>query len=314
MTPPSQTPVFYLLKHSLSASEAANILGQIVLHIDDPTFEFVPTSPVACLGPDVFKTFLQEPHHDEDALYTAASSKDQSLLASVRSLFSMSSSREEDGSVELGSERITIRRLKRDMEYFKELKKNPDVRRKLLEMCPVGKKIYLVVGTMGFQSASLKRTGMQRHESKAAGSLPTGAAIAALSGGTIAFGEAGTVEVSGGHARSAEWTIESKVAACDAEDGDKSDVVFAVSYRVITRNWKRLGSDIKMKIKAEQRSGLHFGARDSEEDSDEESDDEEAEIQAAEGFEWLDADQVDVVAGSDQSVAFESPAGIVKFN
>ena len=61
------------------------------------------------------------------------------------------------------------------------------MRREILEMCSVGKKIYLIVRTMSVQIATFKSTGFQRSKNKAAVSLPVSVvtSAAAASGGVI---------------------------------------------------------------------------------------------------------------------------------
>jgi hypothetical protein len=117
--------------------------------------------------------------HDDGAYFKAKASRDDKLWAKMKGLLSLSSNSAEGGITEITSTRITTRRLKLESDYFNALKGVPEARRKMLDMCPVGGKTYLIVGTMSIQTATFKSTGTQRHCSSISSALPISAAAGA---------------------------------------------------------------------------------------------------------------------------------------
>jgi hypothetical protein len=290
----SYEPTFFLLKRRLPASESAKILGRVVRRYEDPTLSYTPESPSQCLTEQTFKTFLLGTQFDTDAhLKTQASRKD-GLLVALSGLLSVSNSAAHGGSTVVESPCITTRRLKREEDYFNTLKAVPQVRRKLLEMCPVGDKMYLVVGTMSVQRARFNRTDSQSKSIGVSGSLPLGiaASAAALAAGGVVLPLDSLPDPAAEtkHSNSTHTsTAFSSVAVGDDGDLEDAEEVFAVACKEITRSWRGLGQDLKLKPRhPEYRGGQHFGQGDDETSDDEDDMDEEIEAMAAEGLELLE--------------------------
>ena len=277
-------PTFFLLKRRTPASDSAHLLGRVICQYQDPTLDYTPESPSESLTSATFAKFLMGVQHDDTAQFKARASQDKNLWAKMKGLLSLSSNSAEGGTTEVISPRITTRRLRLEAEYFKALKANPEVRRKILEMCPVGgKAVYLVVGTMSIQTAAFKMAGRQRNSANASGVLPVGAAAsAAAASAGIPFPPQGipNPEIGLDRSDSSDWTMDfSATAVGEGEEADEGlEEVFAVSCKAITRDWHGFGSNFNVKKKRpEYRGGLHFGRSD-DSNSDEESDD-DAEVE-----------------------------------
>lgn len=293
MVSKTQEPTFFLLKRRLPASETEDMLGRIVRLFEDPLFAYTPESPAKSLTPEIFNQFVASPQHDDSAQLRTKASQDEKLWAKLKGLFSLSSEFAEGGSTLVTSPRITTRRLKQEITYFNALKSVPDVRREILEMCSVGGKVYLIVGTVSVQTATFKSTGFQRSKNKAAVSLPVSAvaSAAAASGGVILPISGVDPELGTGHSTSSSWSTQFTTTAtgADGEENLCSEEVFAVACREITREWHGLGSDVKMRLKRPQYTGgQHFGEGD-ESDQEKEEEDEDAELAAAETLRLADS-------------------------
>jgi hypothetical protein len=174
-------------------------------------------------------------------------------LGKAQGPFSLSSEFVEGGSTIVTSLRITTRRLKLEVDYFKSLKSVSEVRRKTLEMCSVGEKVYLIVGTMSIQTAMFKQTVIKRSNTAVAGSLPVGAVAiaAAASGGITLPVGAANAELGAERSSSADWTMKF-TATTTGSEGEKdggAEEVFAIACKEITRDWHGLGTDVKMRVK-----------------------------------------------------------------
>ncbi|KAH7124996.1 hypothetical protein B0J13DRAFT_647101 [Dactylonectria estremocensis] len=288
MAPQSQELKFYLLKDPLAPGDGVHMLGCVVEQFLNPTRNFTPPSPVTTLTPDVFGAFLLEPHFEYDAHITTTASKDGSFWAKVKGVFSAAADAAVGGSSETTSPCLVVRRLKREPSYFNALKAIPEVRSELLSMCPVGGKVYLIVGTMGYRTATVKQAGNQSVRGTLAGTLPTGTHSAATIGVPLAVGEGG-IEIGAERTSSSAWTKDYELKASEADGGEAGEHVFALACREVTRDWIGLGMDIKMRTKQpEYRGGQHYGAGD-ESDSNEDGDNDEAENMAAQGLYLVDS-------------------------
>ncbi|KAG7284485.1 hypothetical protein NEMBOFW57_010860 [Staphylotrichum longicolle] len=156
MAPATYEPTFYLLKHRLPASESTNLLGRIIRRYQDPTLDYTPESPSTTLPS--FPTFLLPAQHADHARLTAQTT--HSTSAHFKFLTSFSTTSSTTGTTTVTPPRITTRRLKREADYFAALKAVPEVRRKVLDMCPVSDKVYLVVGTMSVQAGTFSSTSL----------------------------------------------------------------------------------------------------------------------------------------------------------
>jgi hypothetical protein len=151
------------------------------------------------------------------------------------------------------------------------MKSLPEVRAELLDMLPRGGKVYMIVGTMTFDSADIKHSGSRTKNSQADGRVPVLQAAAAASGIPIPV-SGGTVEIAGAKADSSDWTVKSSTV---------DEEVFAVEYRVITRDWGGYGGEPKFRDSIPDfQGGLTYGAGDEEEDDEDEDGafDEEASV------------------------------------
>jgi hypothetical protein len=309
-----QEPTFFILKRRLPSPESIDILGRVVRQFRDPTFEYTPQSPAKSLTPEIFNQFLLSPQYDDSTHFTASASGDERLWGKLKGLFSLSFESVKGGSTIVTSPRITTRRLKQEIEYFKILKSVSEVRSKMLEMCSIGGKVYLIVGTLSIQTAMFKQTGKNHSIIKATGSLPLGAvaSAAAASGGIPLPIGAVDAQLGAGRSTSSDWTMEFTATATGPE-GDKdegAEEVFAIACREITRDWHGLGTDVKMRVKGpEYRGGQHFGEGD-QSDSDQEEDSEEAEITAAENLRLADSWFRAVESGTESAV-FEFKSGFI---
>jgi hypothetical protein len=257
------------------------MLGRFVRNFQDPTFDYAPLSPRASLSPEVYNTFLMTPQHENATTITARASKDSRLMAKLQSLLSFSSSAENGGSTSITSPRVTIRRLRLEPDYFAALSKVDTLREKILDMCPRGDRIYLVVGTMSFHTAEVKTMGSIRNEVEAKVTIAAGTAAAAAAGGPLPAFEPGmgNVELESGHASSSDWTMESTATAVgqDGVDDPHAEEIFAVAYRIVRRDLVGLGKNVQMTRKTPScRGGQHFGG--SENESDDEDDEEKEEL------------------------------------
>ena len=262
----------------MPASESANLLGRLISHYQDPTLDYTPELPSATLTPATFQKFLQGVQYDDAAHFTAQTSRDDRVWAKMLGLLSLSSTSAEGGTTEVVSPRIIIRRIKLEADYFKALKDIPDARGKILEMCTVGGKAYLVVGTMSIQTATFKRTGMRRNDTDVSGSLPVGAAAgaaAASAGLPLPPDAVPNAEMGVQRSNSSDWTMEFSATAMGAngEPDEAAEEVFAIACKEVNRDWSGFGKDVKVKKKRpEYRGGQHFGNNE-DSDSDAESDD-----------------------------------------
>lgn len=278
----SHEPTFFLLKRRLPAAESLHLLGRIVRQYQNPTSDYIPReqTPSEVLTEETFARFLMGVQHDDSAHFKAQASRDDKLWGKIKGLLSLSSNLVEGGTTEVTSSRITTRRLKLEERYFKELKAVPQARKELLEMCPVGGKAYLIVGTMSIQTARFTTTGTRHQSTKAHGSLPVDKIAQAA--GVPMFGSVGlTPEAGIQHSTSSGWTMDFSTKM--AEDDDDAFEVFAISCKEVTRGWGGFGKDVIMNRKRpEYRGGQRFGP--DEDESDEDEDEENAEILAAESL------------------------------
>ncbi|KAK1755542.1 hypothetical protein QBC47DRAFT_380624 [Echria macrotheca] len=279
-------PTFYLLKRRLPASESGNLLGRVIRRYEDPTLDYTPESPSAALTPDVFSRFVLGPQHDDYVRFTAQTSHTNDRW--LKFLTKLSSSQSTSGATTVSAPRITTRRLKLEGEYFAALKATPEVRRRMLEMCPAGDKVYLVVGTMSVRGGTFDRATSRTNGRTVGVSLPLAAAAGAAAmahGVVLPCGAADVVpEAEAGVTRKqTAASVESfRTAAGGDDDGDE---VFAISCKVITRTWQGLGRDVRVKARQpEYRGGQHFGESDESDSESEDEEDEEMEAAAAEGL------------------------------
>ncbi|KAK4186667.1 hypothetical protein QBC35DRAFT_500641 [Podospora australis] len=289
---PNYEPTFFLLKRRLPPSESANLLGRVIRRYQDPTLAYSPESPAKALTADVYEKFLLEPQHDDFAVLTARQTSDKTRF--FKFLGTLSSSEASAASTTITSPRIITRRLKNEGVYFEKLKGVPETRRKLLEMCPVGDKVYLVVGTMSISSAQFSMDSYQQKSKTLGVQIPVGmiasAAVAAGTGIPLPPGVAaefipdaeGGVKRDEGRGYGASFSVESE-----------KEEVFAIAVKVIRRTWKGLGGELKVGTRQpEYRGGQHFAEiddADSESERDDEAEDEEAmEEIAAQGLEMMD--------------------------
>lgn len=273
MTPQPRELKFFLLKRRLPAPESATVLGQIVKNFLSPTSDYTPKSPSAALSPSVWSDFLLEEQTDHDAHITASSAKDRSFWTRVKAVASVTAHDAQGGSSEITSPSITVRGLKRESAYLEALKSVPEVRREMLRLCPVGGKAYLVVGTMSFQTATVKRAGNRENGAGVSATVPVPAGELA----TATAGAPGVVELGAERSSSAAWTTGYNVKGTEGnESNGGGQEVFAVACKEISRGLLGLGRDIKLRNKQpEYRGGVHFGSDDSSESDEEEDEDEE---------------------------------------
>lgn len=290
MASQSYEPKFFLLKRRLPASESAHLLGRVVEQYQDPTVNYTPDSPSDSVTAEVFKTFLLGVQYDTNAILKAQASRNDGLRAKVSGLLSFSTGSAEGGSTTVESPRIITRRLKLETDYFDVLKAVPQVRRKILDMCAVGHKVYLIVGTMSAQTAKFEHTAAQAKGTSVSGALQLPLSVALSVGGMPPLDTLTSPEASMRQSDSSGWAMRFSSTAI-GEDGSSGDAeeVFAVACREISRSWGGLGDDVKMKARhPEYRGGQHFG-----EDSDSNNEDdanETLEALAAEGLRLVESE------------------------
>ncbi|KAL8380762.1 hypothetical protein RB595_005174 [Gaeumannomyces hyphopodioides] len=267
MAPQPRELKFFLLKRRLPAPESATVLGQIVKNFLSPTSDYTPQSPAEALTPSVLSSFLLEEQTDHDAHITASSSKDRSFWTRVKAVASVNAHDAQGGSSEITSPSIAVRGLKRESAYLTALKSVPEVRRDMLRLCPVGGKAYLIVGTMSFQTATVKRGGNREDGTGVSATVPVAGELATTTG----------IELGAERSSSAAWTTGYNVkGAEDNKSNGGGQEVFAVACKEISRSLLGMGRDVKLRNKQpEYRGGVHFGSDDSSESDEEEEEDEE---------------------------------------
>ncbi|KAF3916711.1 hypothetical protein ABW20_dc0106395 [Dactylellina cionopaga] len=287
----SNEPAFYLLKRRLPASETAHLLGRVVLRYQDPTFDYTPESPSNSLTVDLFNQFILGVQYEDIAHFKAKNSQNDKFWGRLKGLLSISSTDGAGGSSDLVSLRITTRRLKLEKQYFNMFKALPKSRQKMLEMCPISGKVYLVVGIMSAHTLEVKRTGIQQKDLGASLTVPLRAAVA-LSGLPADPNAIPNPEARARRTTSSAWDMEFTTTAVgqDGAPDGMAEEVFAIALKEITRDWQGFGRDLKMKTKQpEYRGGQNYGDNDSDSgeqnEEDEGDEDEEAEILAAQGLE-----------------------------
>lgn len=311
MAPASYEPTFYLLKHRLPASESTNLLGRIIRRYQDPTLDYTPESPSTTLPS--FPTFLLPAQHADHARLTAQTT--HSASAHFKFLTSFSTTSSTTGTTTVTAPRITTRRLKREADYFAALKAVPEVRRKVLDMCPVSDKVYLVVGTMSVQAGTFSSTSLTQRGRGGGVEVPLALAAGAAALGVgvpLPGGLLGEVlpEVDVG----VERVGEVRTGAVFSTGGEDGEEVFAVACKVVRRSWMGVGRDVRVGGRQpEYRGGQHFGA--GGEDSDDEWSDgeeelgEEQEAVLAQGL-YLEDESGDAFAGVEGCVVLSDDGKI----
>lgn len=141
----------------------------------------------------------------------------------------------------------------------------------MLDMCPVGGKIYLVVGTMSFHTAEVKQSGTRSKARNAEADVPLGKVVAAAGGLPYPTGEVGSVQIDTEHSASSDWTMGSTVTA--GGESEDAEEVSAVACRVVRRDWAGLGTDVKFTENTpDYRGGQHFRKASSDDEDEEEVD------------------------------------------
>ncbi|OAQ59802.1 hypothetical protein VFPPC_09916 [Pochonia chlamydosporia 170] len=283
MAPKTYTPTFFLLKNRMPASESADLLGRVVRRYQDPVFDYTPESPESTLTSDVFARFRLSPQYDDDARYTGQAALSSNALFQL--LTRLSASNTTSNTTAVVSPRIVTRRLKLESEYFAALKANPAIRRKLLEMCPVNDKVYLIVGTMSVQEASFERSTLMGRSTNTGITLPLGlaASAASIATGVPLPGVADAIpDAEAGFERG---SVVSSTASFTTSVKEGEEVI-AIACRTVTRTWRGFGKDVQMGTRQpEYRGGQHFGegsGSDSEfEDEDEGGSGRSEEVEAA---------------------------------
>ncbi|KAL2135252.1 hypothetical protein VTI74DRAFT_9237 [Chaetomium olivicolor] len=259
MSPHAYEPTFYLLKHRLPPSESTNLLGRIIRRYQDPTLDYTPDCPSTALSPpENFSRFLLPAQHSTDAHLTACTTASSSrYLKFLARLFSSGAT---SASTTIASPRVTTRRLK--------------LERDTLALTQRGK--------------------------EAGVALPLGmaAGVAGLAGGVPLPGVGAEVmpDLEAGVGRTSSSASMGTFSTSADGDGEGREEVFAIACKVITRTWKGIGRDVRVRCRQpEYRGGQHFGD-DGRSDSDEEDSEKELELTEedeaalAEGFEMVDGD------------------------
>ncbi len=265
-------PTFVFLKQRLGPSQSANILGRVIHQYQDPTFDSTPDSPGEALSPPgpVFADFLLEPQYDYDARVTAQTTTTSSKYLKLLALLSRSSTIA--GATTVTSPRITTRRLGKVPAYFAALKSIPHVRRRLLEMCPVNKAVYLVVGTMSAQTAAFHRSASTQHAAGGGVAVPTAlAASAAAMAVGVPLPVPGEVlpDVEAGVARVDSAATTAAFRTAPAGEEEEGEEVFAIACKVVKRSFVRLGTDVRVSARRPEFTGAqHFGVDDDDEEEE----------------------------------------------
>ena len=291
MSPHSYQPKFFLLKRRLPASESAHLLGRVVQRYQDPTVDFTPNSPAETLTAEIFQSFLLGVQYDTDAILKAQASRNDGIRTKLSGLVSLSTTSVEGGSTIVESPCIIARRLKREKAYFEALKAIPKVRREVLDMCPVGHKVYLIVGIMSAQSAKFERKMTQSKSTSVSASLKPPLSVALSVGAPHANGITAP-EASSSFSDSSEWAMKfSSAAVGEAGSSVEAEEVFAVACKEISCGWGGIGHDVKLKVKSpEYRGGQHYGTEEESDASDEDEADEEKEALAAQGLSLVEVE------------------------
>jgi hypothetical protein len=293
-------PEFFLLKYRLTAEQSAALLGRVVKRYEDPNLDYTPVSD----GTELARAkHALAPQYDHGVALTATASRDDRVGAKIKGLLGLSVNTGKGGSTTIKSPRVTVRRLTPEKDYFKALKELPEVRTKILDMCPWSSKTaYLVVGTMSFRTAEISRTGESHRNRKLETTVPVGQLAAAAASAPVG-GHTGDAQLDLERSRQAEWTTKFTTAATgpNGEPEEHAEEVFAICCKEIGRDWLGLGKGVQMKPRqVEYRSGQHFKGDD--EDEDDEDDDDEGTREAAEGLQLLDEPAFTPRTGHDKAL------------
>ncbi|KAK0736382.1 hypothetical protein B0T21DRAFT_366815 [Apiosordaria backusii] len=296
---PLYEPTFFLLKRRLPPSESAHLLGRIIRRYQDPTLDFTPDCPSDALTPAIFNKFLLEPQDDNSASFTAQSATNRNLYLKFISLLSTAST--SSSATTVTSPRITTRRLKLEQAYFNTLKSIPEVRRQILEMCPIGDKVYLVVGTMSVATATFTSATSTSKTNTVGVSVPLGLMASAATTASVGLPlPPGVAEMMP--------NFDMGVAKGDLKGGEsryetheQREEVFAVACKAVTRTWQGLGGDVRVAARnPEYRGGQHLGEdTDEGEDEDEGEDDGVDEEMLARALTLVDHNAMNMKSGVD---------------
>lgn len=158
---------------------------------------------------------------------------------------------------------------------------------KVMEMLRAHGKDFLAIGIMTLRVGTIQHTGMRKSEQSAAARIPKAAAAAG-----VPVPGGGTVELETSRSCAVDWSIGGAVGK--EGEGAPDEEIFAIEYKVLKRDWSRMGRNIKLHTKVPDYKGdtTYAGKGDSDDEDEDDEDDEDGDTLAA-GLEVV------IVAGED---------------
>lgn len=152
-------------------------------------------------------------------------------------------------------------------------------------------KVFLAIGIMTLRVGTIQHTGMRKSEQSAAAPIPKAPAAAGISvpGG-------GTVQLEASRSSAVDWSVGGAVGK--EGEGAPDEEIFAIEYRVLKRDWLRMGKNIKLHTKVPDYKGgtTYAGKGDSDDEDEDDEDDEDGDTPSA-GLEVIMAGE-DFFAGA----------------
>ncbi|TAQ86722.1 hypothetical protein B7494_g4953 [Chlorociboria aeruginascens] len=253
----SGQPIFYILKRRLPAGEGPHLLGRVVQHFQDPGASYTPEKPS-----EVFELSKILETKETPFLIDAKSTKDDALRSRLFSLLAFNRTSAGEQELHLEAKTVIKRSLTNYKRVFNGMKAVEEVRKELLEMLPRGGKAYMIVGIMAFDRADMKHSGQRSKGRVVKGSAPVAQVAGGVLGVPLPNNSAGRADLESESARSSDWAVQSST---------EDEEVFAIEYRVITRDWGGYGNDLEYRDSIPSfQGGLTYHGEDTDDDDDDE--------------------------------------------
>ena len=252
-----QEKTFFLLPSSLPGTSAVDLLGSIVHDFRDPTADVTPTQK----QPSQYVPAITRSINtiDSNAKIELVNAHSTTLGSKLFELFSAERTVVRNDDLYLESTRIRTTRLTNQTAIFEALLAQNEVRgdvERFLQMKGT-RRLYFVVGLKTCLDARISRRSEVSGDHSYGAQVPLDAAIGVPLPVSMSFG--GTVG----------WTNGSVSSSDSTTSGER---IFAIQYRVISRDWFGYGAKTSLGRKVDGSSGGRFFAG-NENESDEEDDD-----------------------------------------
>ena len=203
---------------------------------------------------------------ESDFQLKVSKSKDSALRSRLYRLLSLDYSSSNLDEIEINTPTLTHRRLTNHKRVFEKLKADPEVKRDLRDMLPIGRTAYMVVGLVEIDCASINRSKQTTKGSENSVTLPVVDVALAAASVPVSLGGIGDVEVENETTRS-----YNSVTTSITEDKE----IIAFEYRLIRRSLGGWGRQVVYRDSIPKtKAGLTFGASEvDEEDTEDDEDD-----------------------------------------